>query len=232
MSIPENTNQLKKEAAIKAVEYIKSGMIVGLGTGSTVQFALEEIARKLNSGELKDIIGIPTSIRTRNESKRLGIHLTTLDENPEIDLTIDGADEVDAELNLIKGGGGAHLHEKIIAQASKTFIAIVDEGKISEKLGEKFYVPVEVIPAALKTTTIYIERLGAEVKQRMLENGDPYLSDENNYIIDAYFGEIDNPAELADLLSTKAGIVEHGLFIGIASTIVVAGKNGVYLKER
>jgi len=232
MSVPDKIAQLKKEAAIKAVEYIQSGMIVGLGTGSTVQFALEEIARKLNTGELEHITGIPTSIRTRNESTRLGIPLTTLDEHPEIDLTIDGADEVDANLNLIKGGGGAHLHEKIIAQASKTFIVIVDEGKISYKLGEKFYVPLEVIPAALKTERLYIERLGAKVTQRMNKNGKPFRSDENNYIIDGHFGPIDNPAELAIKLNSRAGIVEHGLFIDMANRVVVAGKEGVYFKVK
>ena len=231
MAIPYDQNELKKLSAIKAVEFIKDGMIVGLGTGSTMQFALEEIARLRGEGKLQNIIGIPTSERTKNEADRLGIPLTTLDVSPVIDLTVDGADEVDKWLNVIKGGGGAHLHEKIIAQASKEFIVIVDESKISDYLGEKFYVPVEVIKKGIKPVSIYIEELGAEVKQRINKDGTPYLTDENNYILQCYFKDkIDNPSELSNKLSSIAGIVEHGLFVSMANRVVVSGAEGVYIK--
>ena len=229
---PEKEVELKKQSALKAVEFIRDGQIVGLGSGSTVQFALDEIARKINTGELKNITGIPTSLHTEKRAKELGIPLTTLDENPEIDLTIDGADNVDDDLNLIKGGGGCHLHEKIIAQATKELIIIVDERKISPKLGEKFYVPVEVIQKALRTETIYIESLGAKVEQRFFENGEPYITDENNYILMCDFGAIEKPEELSRKLNARAGIAEHGLFIGMTSKVVVAGEDGIVIKER
>ena len=229
---PEKEVELKKQAAIKAVEYITDGKIVGLGSGSTVQFALDEIARKLKNGELKNILGIPTSKHTEARANELGIPLTTLDSHPQIDITIDGADNVDDDLNLIKGGGGCHLHEKIIAQATKELIIIVDERKMSSRLGEKFYVPVEIVQKALRTETIYIESIGAKVEQRFFENGKPYLTDENNYILMCNFGAIENPEELARKLNVRAGIAEHGLFIGMTSKVVIAGENGIIVKEK
>ncbi len=229
---PERQNELKKLSAIKAVEFIKDGMIVGLGSGSTVQFALEEIAGKIKSGVLKNILGIPTSLHTEKRSVELGIPLTTLDKNPEIDLTIDGADEVDENLNVIKGGGGCHLHEKIIAQATKEFIVIVDEGKISHQLGEKYYVPVEVVQKALRTETLFLESIGARVEQRFFEDGKPYITDENNFILKCWFGKIADPVKLSQTLNTRAGIMEHGLFIGMTAKVVVACENGVYVKEK
>ena len=231
-----NVHLLKKLAAEKAVEEISSGMIVGLGTGSTVQFALEKISYKIKNGELKNIRCIPSSVRTETEAKKLGVPLTNFeelimdngelrinDQNPfSIDITIDGADECDEELNLIKGGGGALLREKILAQASKRLIIIVDESKLSKDLGTKWPVPVEVIQFAADVEQKFLESLDAKVVKRKNADGKDYITDENNFILDADFGEIKNPAELATLLNQRAGIVEHGLFIGMTSELICA----------
>ena len=239
-------NQQKKLAAEKAVEEISSGLIVGLGTGSTVQFALEKISDKIKNGELKNILCIPSSNNTENEAKRLNIPIITLDEalkkretanvkgetrnayNSQllIDLTIDGADEFDSELNLIKGGGGALLKEKILAQASKRLIIIADETKRSKYLGEKWPVPVEILQMALAVEKQFLESLNANVELRKNSDGSIYLTDQNNFILDANFGKIKNVKELATLLNQRAGIVEHGLFIGLASKILCAFSNG------
>jgi len=219
---------LKKNAAEKAVDEIKPGMVVGLGTGSTFQFALERIAEKLNNGELNNIVCIPSSYNTEKEAKRLGITLTNFSEHPVIDLTIDGADEVDDELNLIKGGGGALLKEKILVQASKQFVVIVDDSKISKFLGEKFFVPIEVIKFAEVIEENFIKSLGAKTSFRKKENGEKLITDEGNYIIDANFGEIKNPIELAKSLEQRAGIVEHGIFSSVyVSKVYCASKDGI-----
>lgn len=240
-------NQLKKLAAEKAIEEISSGMTVGLGTGSTVQFALEKISSKIKSGELKNIICIPSSKLTEDEAKRLGIPLTTLNaisgqqsaisnqhpassiQYPDsfaIDLTIDGADEVDENLNLIKGGGGALLREKILAQASKQLIIIIDESKFSKLLGEKFFVPVEVFQFSMNTEKKFLESLGAKITIRKKTDGEIFITDENNIILDADFGVIKDPVKLSTILNNRAGIVEHGIFIGITGKLICAMKNG------
>lgn len=258
-------NQLKKLAAEKAVEEISSGMIVGLGSGSTFQFALEKISEKIKNGELKNIECIPSSVRTETEAKRLGIPLIsfgelikkreneevkseTEDEKPQtkldqtkspaprfpssvsrlpfIDITIDGADEVDEELNLIKGGGGALLREKILAQASKRLVIVVDESKLSKHLGTKWAVPVEVIQFAADVEQKFLEALGAEVVRRKNAEGKDYITDENNFILDANFGSIKNVNELSSLLNQRAGIVEHGLFVGMTSEVICAMNDG------
>ena len=172
------------------MEAIESGMIVGLGTGSTTSFALIRIAGRIQSGDLKNIIGISTSIRTENLARELNIPLATLDEKPQIDVTIDGADEVDPELNLIKGGGGALLREKVVAQASRTNIIIVDESKLSDSLGSHWALPVEVIPFAAKTEAGFLESLGATVAVRRDEKRQLFKTDQHNYILDADFGAI------------------------------------------
>jgi len=159
---------LRKMAAEEAVKYVKNGMVIGLGTGRTASYALKFISDLLHSGRLKDIIGIPSSIKTAKKAHDLGIPLTNLDDHPIIDLTIDGADEIDPQLNLIKGGGGALLREKILAQASKKLVIIADEEKYVPKLGTKWAVPVEVIPFAWKTEMIFLETLGATVKSAMM----------------------------------------------------------------
>ena len=242
-----NTDQLKRLAAREAVKNISSGMIVGLGTGSTVQFALEKISSKIKNGELKDIRCIPSSNNTEKEAIRLGIPLTNFGEliidNGElrindqnslsiihyqlsIDITIDGADECDEKLNLIKGGGGALLREKILAQASKKLIIVVDESKLSKHLGNKWYVPVEVIQFAADVEKKFLESIGAKVVRRKNAEGKDYVTDENNFILDANFGEIKNPEELSVLLNQRAGIVEHGLFIGMTSELICAMNDG------
>lgn len=217
----------KKAAAEKGVDHIKSGMILGLGTGSTFVYALNKIARLINKGELKNIAGIPTSKKTEKLAIELGVPLTILSEQPKIDLTIDGADEVDNNLNLIKGGGGALLREKIIAQASDRNIIIVDESKLSENLGQKWAVPVEIIPFAFEVENKFLESIGAVTKLRREKNGEIYITDEGNYIIDANFGIIDNPTNLAVMLESRAGIVEHGLFIDTTALLIVSTVNGI-----
>jgi ribose 5-phosphate isomerase A len=218
-------NQLKKLAAEKAVEDIKDGMIIGLGSGSTVFFALEKISEKLKSGELKNIAGIPSSSDTEKKAVQFGIPLTTLNETPVIDLTIDGADEVDARLNLIKGGGGMLLREKIVAQASKKFIIIVDESKLSEKLGEKWAVPVEVLQFAISSEKLFLESLGAKISLR-IKNGETFITDQGNIIFDANFGVIEDVKKLTCLINQRAGIAEHGIFAGMADKIICAKRNG------
>jgi ribose 5-phosphate isomerase A len=218
-------DQLKKLSAEKAVEDIKDGMIVGLGSGSTVFFALEKISEKLKSGELKNIASIPSSFDTEKKAVQFGIPLTTLNKNPVIDLTIDGADEVDARLNLIKGGGGMLLREKIVAQASKKFIIIVDESKLSEKLGEKWAVPVEVLQFAISSEKLFLESLGAKISLRM-KNGETFITDEGNIIFDANFGVIEDVKKLTCLINQRAGIAEHGIFVGMADKIICAKRNG------
>jgi ribose 5-phosphate isomerase A len=220
---------LKKQAAHRAVEYVKSGMIVGLGTGSTVRYALELIGSRIRQGELKDIMGIPTSIQTEKLSREYGIPLTTLEEHPEIDITIDGADEVDPQRDLIKGGGGALFKEKIIAQASRRNIIIVDEQKLSPCLGTKWPVPVEVFPFAWKPEMNYLTSLGAKARIRKKDNDVPFITDQGNMILDSDFGPIAAPGHLDSLLHARAGIIEHGLFLGLASEVIVAGHEGIRL---
>ena len=228
----ENKENLKRKAAERAVEYIESGMILGLGTGSTSKYVLEILSEKLKSGELENIIGIPTSNRTLDLAKRLNIPCGTLADYPNIDLTIDGADEIDKKLNVIKGGGGAHLHEKIIVQASKFFIVIVDKSKLSQYLGEKWPVPVEVIQKAAVCEIEYLKSIGAEVKFREIDNLRRYITDEGNYILDADFGIIKNPKKLAKKLNKRAGIVEHGLFVGLTDLVIAASENEIELLNK
>jgi len=186
-------DELKQKAAYRAVEFIDSGMVVGLGSGSTTAFAVMRIGERLKSGDLKNIVGIPTSIRTEKLATELGIPLCGLDDQPVIDVTIDGADEVDPVLNLIKGGGGALLREKVVAQASRQNIIIVDESKLSPRLGSRWALPVEVIPFAAKTEENFLKSQGATVSLRLDDVGRPYHTDQNNFILDANFGEIEDP---------------------------------------
>ncbi len=221
---------LKKLAAHRAVEFIRSGMVVGLGHGSTTAFAIERLARLLQSGELTDIIAVPCSLEVERHATRLGIPLTSLEDHPVIDLTIDGADEVDGQMNLIKGGGGALLREKVVACASQREIIIIDGSKLSAKLGTRFALPVEVVPFAWTIEKQFIEGLGAEVIRR---GGDaPFETDQGNYILDCRFPTIDDAPQLARLLNDRAGIVEHGLFIDLATDLIVADERGVHCFRR
>ncbi|SHL28614.1 ribose-5-phosphate isomerase [Desulfatibacillum alkenivorans DSM 16219] len=218
---------LKKQAAEKAVEYLESGMVVGLGSGSTATFAIHAIARLMKEGKLKDIVGIPSSTPTEEVARSLGIPLVGFEEQAVIDVTIDGADEVDPDLNLIKGGGGALLREKVVAQATKKNIIIVDESKISDKLGTIFALPVEVVPFATAAETRYLESLGAKVTVRQNQLGKAFKTDNHNRILDADFGPMDDAVKIGAALSQRAGVVEHGLFLGTTALVIVAGADGI-----
>ena len=218
---------LKQKAAEQAVGYVTSGMVVGLGSGSTVKFALEFLGAAIQSGRLEGIVGIPSSKHTEDLANALGIPITTFEAHPRIDLTIDGADEVDPQLNLIKGGGGALLREKIVAQASSRNIIIVDESKISPRLGSHWAVPIEIIPFALPVEMHFLQGLGADAVLRRGGGQGPFITDEANLIVDANFGPIQDVRDLADQLNQRAGIVEHGLFLGMAAEVIVAEKGGI-----
>jgi len=220
-------DQLKRAAADKAVEFVESGMVVGLGTGSTAAFAVDLIADRLDRGDLKDIIGIPSSLRTEMQARDRKIPLAGFDTHNEIDVTIDGADEVDPALNLIKGGGGALLREKVLAQATQRNIIIVDESKLVPKLGTGWALPIEVIPFARGSAARFIESLGASVTLRRTEEGTEFFTDQKNIILDADFGPIADAAFVAARLNERAGIVEHGLFLELAADVVIAGADGV-----
>ena len=208
----------KEAAALAAVKRVRDGDIVGLGTGSTAAYAIRFLGQRVQAG-LK-IRGIPTSIRTQEAAASLGIPLTTLDEFQKIDITIDGADEVDPKLRLIKGGGGALLREKIVASASRNLVIIADSSKRVSMLG-KFPVPVEVIKFAEAVVANKIAAFGAEVVVRGASSGRPFITDEGNHILDCNFGQIPDPPALARRLENTPGVVEHGLFIGMASAVLI-----------
>ncbi len=216
------TDELKKAAGARAVDFVRAGMLVGLGTGSTAEFAIEELSRRVGDGRLSDISCVPSSERTKNFAEAMDLDLVGLDSPGSIDVTIDGADEIDSGFNLIKGGGGALLREKVLAQNSRRNVVVADESKLSRRLGERFPVPVEVLRFALEAEKGYLESLGGEVRLRLARDGSPFLTDQGNLIVDWGFGEMDDPSFLAGLLSARAGIVEHGLFIGTASDVIVA----------
>lgn len=217
----------KNLAAERAVDFVNSGMVIGLGSGTTSNIMIANLGKRIATGKISDIIAIPTSKESEREALRNGISVSTLKDHPVIDLTIDGADEVDPDLNLIKGGGGALFREKIIADASAEVIIIVDETKISAELGERFPVPVEVFPDAIKPVTGFIGDLGATVALRKSKAGAVFKTEQGNIILDCRFGPIKNPHELSRKLSTKPGIIEHGLFLDMATIVIVGGKEGI-----
>jgi ribose 5-phosphate isomerase A len=218
-------NDQEKEAAARAsLRFVKDGQVVGLGTGSTAAIFIQLLGEQVKKG--LRIRGIPTSERSRQQAASLGIPLTTLDECQGIDVTVDGADEVDPQLRLIKGGGGALLREKIVASATKQLVIVADASKRVPVLG-KFPLPVEVIKFAQALVAKKIEALGAAVELRHDSGGKPYLTDENNHILDCRFGQIPDADGLACTLSDMPGVVEHGLFIGMASVVLVANGSEV-----
>jgi len=225
---PDPQAALKQEAAEYAVKtYVRSGMTVGLGTGSTSIFAIRRIGALLKTGELKNIVGFATSKASWDAAVELNIPMLTDDLPKNIDVTIDGADEVDPQLNLVKGGGGALLREKLVAQASGKEIIIVDESKLSQRLGTLHVLPVEVLPFGWRSQARFLESLGAKYIVRQTPDGREYRTDQGNMILDCNFGPIPDVAKLAHDLEARAGIVDHGLFLNLASVVVVASAGGV-----
>jgi ribose 5-phosphate isomerase A len=224
---------LKREAAERAVDFVQSGMVLGLGSGSTASFAVDYVGARLRSGALRDIVGVPTSEATAARARRLGIPLTTLIEHPALDLVVDGADEVDPGLNLIKGLGGALLREKIVEIAARRFVVVVDESKLVDRLGTRGPLPVEVTQFAWEVHARWLAGLGCRAELRRESSGAPYVTDNSNYIVHCTFpAGIPDPVALARTLIERPGIVEHGLFLGMATDVVVAGSNGIRLMAR
>lgn len=224
----------KEAAAEEAVKHVKSGMSVGLGTGSTSDYFLIALGREIRSGNLKDIVGVPTSERSRKRAGELGIPLTTLSEKPVLDVAVDGADEVAPGLMLIKGLGGALLREKIVAQAAKKFIVIADGSKVVDRLGVHAPVPTEVVTFEHAAHVHFFESLGARPILR-LADGKPYVTDNGNYIYDLWFdkrGGIEDPAKLEWSLLKRGGVADTGLFLGIAKLALIARDSGVESRER
>lgn len=221
----------KAAAALEACKLVTAGMKVGLGTGSTAGHLVEALGRRRREEGL-DILCVPTSEATRALAEHVGLRLTTLDETPFLDLTIDGADEIDAHLRLIKGGGGALLREKIVAAASERMVVIADASKRVAVLGA-FPLPVEVVRFGLASTHAMIGALAdeagcsGEIRLRKGKDGAPFVTDNGNYILDCDFGRIDEPEILSDVLLAVPGVVEHGLFIGFADAALIGGPNGV-----
>jgi ribose 5-phosphate isomerase A len=226
----QDLEKLKREAARRAVELIQPGMKLGLGTGSTARHLVELLGERVKDG--LSIVGVPTSEKTAELARAAGVSVATLDDYPELDLTIDGADEVDGALRLIKGGGGALLREKIVASASKRMVVIADATKYVAQLGA-FALPVEVVPFGLAATRRHIARVSAgldcrgPIELRRTSAGDLFVTDGGHYILDCAFGAIGDPEALALALQAIPGIVEHGLFIGVASAAILAGSDGL-----
>jgi len=220
----------KRASAARALDFVRPGMRLGLGTGSTARHFVELLAERVRDGLA--VVGVPTSEATRQDAERLGIPLTTLDETPALDLTVDGADEVAPDLSLIKGGGGALLREKIVAQASARMVVIADESKSVATLG-RFPLPIEVVPFGLASTQRAIAAVAAAmglsgpIVLRRDKSGHSFVTDGGHWILDAALARIPDPRGLGERLAAIAGVVEHGLFVGLATTVIIAGPSGV-----
>ncbi len=232
---PVSMNDLKRQAAARALEEVRDGMKLGLGTGSTAKHFVELLGERVRAG--LQVVGVPTSEATKADALRCGVPLTTLDEIDRLDLTVDGADEVDPALNLIKGGGGALLREKIVASASDRMIVIADESKWVETLG-RFPLPVEVIPFGIAATERAMARAFAEcgvsgpMAVRKTQAGHVFVTDGGHWIVDAHLGRIQDARRLAKLLNIIPGVVEHGLFVGLAGMAILAGAQGIRVVDR
>ena len=233
--MPSTVEAEKKAAAARAVDFVRPGMRLGLGTGSTARHFVDLLGERVRMG--LDIVAVPTSEATRAQAAALGIALTTLDETPELDLTVDGADEIAPDLNLIKGGGGALLREKIVASASAQMIVIADASKLVPTLG-RFALPIEIAPFGATATRRKVEALAAELGcpgpaiLRKDQNGHVFVTDGGHWLLDAQLQRIADPQALATRLSAIAGVMEHGLFIGLTQAAILAGPGGVRLIER
>ncbi|MDX2270589.1 MAG: ribose 5-phosphate isomerase A [Cyanobacteriota bacterium] len=220
-------DQLKQMAARAAADQVQSGMVVGLGTGSTAAFAVSAIAERIQQEGIT-VMGVPTSIRTAEQAQSLGIPLATLEEQPHLDLAIDGADEIElGSLNLIKGAGGALLREKLVEASADRLIIIADASKKVEQLGTRFALPVEIVRFGWKSTYNRVAALGCQPTLRLTAAGDPFITDEQHYILDCQFGAMAHPAQIADALKGTVGVIEHGLFIGMAHQAIIATSDGI-----
>jgi ribose 5-phosphate isomerase A len=227
------TEGLKRRAAEHALAYVEPGMVLGLGTGSTVAHFTELLGDALRSGELSDIVCVPTSERTERAARAAGIELVGLGDRPSLDLAIDGADEVSPDVDLIKGMGGALLREKMVAQASQRFVVIADAGKRVERLGTRSPLPLEVVEWGIQAHVRFLRALGADVEVRSGRGGKPVRSDNGNLFLECRFpGGIEDPLGLERMLAGRAGVVETGLFLGLASEAVIAGEDGVRVLRR
>jgi len=219
--------QAKEKAAVEAVRHVKDGFILGLGSGSTAAYAIQEIGKRIKQEGLH-IMGVPTSHQAFTLAIRSGILTTTLDEHPQLDLAIDGADQIDKKLNLIKGMGGALTREKIVASAAKQFIVVADETKLTGKLGTEHPVPIEVLPFASPTVTSKLKKMGGKAILREFEGKvGPVVTENGNFILDVDFGPIDNPKELNFQLKSIPGVLETGLFVDMAEIVYVGGQTTV-----
>jgi ribose 5-phosphate isomerase A len=213
---------MKQQVGIAAANRVKSGSVVGLGTGSTTAYAIQHLGDRLKSGDLTDIKGVPTSFQASVLAKQYGIPLVTLDEVETIHIAIDGADEVDPQKNLIKGGGAAHTREKVVDALAEEFIVVVDSSKLVDKLGTTFPLPVEVLPMAVAPVTRAIEKLGGKPELRMgVKKDGPVITDQGNMILDVTFSAIDDPATMEQTLNNIPGVLENGLFVGVTDIVLI-----------
>ena len=224
--------ELKQRAAVEAAERVRSGMVLGLGSGSTVRYFVEELGRRLAEGRIRDVVAVPTSSETEHLAHASGVPLATLNGYPTLDLAVDGADEVDLHLDLIKGRGGALLREKIVALAARRLVIIVDASKLVGRLGERVPIPVEVVPFGWGLVAARLGALGGRPLLRKGAEGRPFVTDEGHYILDCAFGSLDNLYRLAEDIRRIVGVVEHGLFLGIAQEVIVAASDGVTVLVR
>lgn len=222
----------KRKAAVEAVKHVEDGFILGLGSGSTVAFAITEIGRRIREKNLR-VLGVPTSYQSFLLAVECGIPITTLNEHPHLDLDIDGADQIDRELNLIKGMGGALTREKIVATAAKSFIVVADETKLTEKLGKGQPLPIEVLPFAEPIVSARVKEIGGKpVLREKKDKSGPYITDNGNFILDVDFGPIDDPEDMENKLKSIPGVIETGLFIGMAQIAYVGTEKNIKTMRR
>jgi ribose 5-phosphate isomerase A len=223
---------LKQQAAQSALNSVRSGMILGLGSGSTTAYFVDMLGQQIQNGKIKDILAVPTSEATKKQAQQLGIALTSLDKHPVLDLAVDGADEVDPDLNLIKGLGRACLREKVVEINATRFIVIVDESKIVQRLGTRGPLPVEILQFEAQAHVNWLNTLGCRAEFWYEDNGEIVVSDNGNFLVKCYFENgIVDAYQLSDRLARRPGILEHGLFLGMATQVIVAGSNGIYSLE-